>query len=67
MAEGRVTRSCRSCGLSTAPHATQNGVDAEWRVRLALDKHLHGDALTAQDETVLAYGYYSGQCGQNLL
>ena len=58
---------CLSCGLRTHSHETLPTVMAEWKVRLALDKRLHGDALSAQDEIVLAYGATSSVCGQNLV
>ena len=60
-------KKCMACGLHTRPHETVAGVEAEWKVRLALDKHLHGDVLSAQDEVVLAYGYHASVCGQRLV
>ena len=62
-----IARVCPGCGLRTKPHATKNSAAAEWKVRLALDKRLHGDALSARDEVVLAYGYHAGAHGQRLV
>ena len=64
---GAYRKRCYRCGLETNPHESGAGARAEWTVRLALDKHLRGDALSAQDEIVLAYGYHASTCGQRLV
>ena len=64
---GAFRKRCYRCGLETNPHESGAGARAEWKVRLALDKRLHGDALSARDEVVLAYGYHAGAHGQRLV
>jgi hypothetical protein len=64
---GVYVKRCQACGLHTHPHASFASADAEWKVRLVLDKQLHGDDLTAGEEVVLAYGGTSSVCGQNLI
>jgi hypothetical protein len=60
-------KKCMACDLRTFDYETLASAQAEWKVRMALEKKLRGDRLTPTEETILAYGYTAGACSQNLL